>query len=275
MRQTRCCFEFDGGFVGGGQMATAMMSGLIKGGWPARSILVIEPNAAQHDGLRSLGVEAVVQPGVELGKADVIIWAVKPQVLNQAVRDALPSIGSPLHISIAAGLPLGVLGRWLHSKRVIRVMPNTGALTGDGVTGMVASDGVSREDRTVAERVLASTGYCFWVDSDERLDAVTAVSGSGPAYVFHFLESFQRAAEAQGFEPALARELVLRVAAGAIEQARLGDSFDLLRTRVTSKGGTTEAALRVLNEQATSGAMLDAVDAAYLRAGELARALST
>ncbi|MHA7685880.1 pyrroline-5-carboxylate reductase family protein [Cupriavidus sp. PET2-C1] len=125
-----------------------------------------------------------------------------------------------------------------------------GALTADGVTGMAASDAVSHADRAIAERVLASTGYCFWVDSDERFDAVAAVSGSGPAYVLHFLEVFQQAAQTQGFELAVARELVLRAAAGAMGLAKLGENFNVLRTRVISKRGSTEAALRDLDEWA-------------------------
>lgn len=262
-------------FIGGGQMATAMITGLIKCGWPCKSLSAVEPDPAQRDYLRTLGIEAVEQANGQVRDASVVIWAVKPQVLRQAFEDARPHLGTPLHLSIAAGLSLTTLRRWLGTDRVVRAMPNMGALIGEGVTAMAASDAVSKADRAIAERVLASTGYCFWVDSDERLDAVTAVSGSGPAYVFHFLEAFQQAAQAQGFEPAVARELVLRTAAGAIGQAKLGEGFDVLRTRVTSKRGTTEAALSVLDERGTQQAMHDAVNAAFVRAGELARALDT
>lgn len=256
-------------------MATAMISGLVIDGRPGRSILVIEPSSAQCERLREQGVEAMMQADSRLADADVVIWAVKPQDLSQAFQQARAHLGTPLHISIAAGLPIEVLSQWFESVRVVRAMPNTGALVGAGVTGMAAAEGVSCDDKVVAERILASTGYCFWVDNDERLDAVTAVSGSGPAYVFHFLAAFQRAAEERGFDPAMARQLVMKVTEGALGQADRGDDFETLQMRVTSKKGTTEAALNVLDARQTSRAIVDAVNAAYVRAGEMARTLSS
>lgn len=256
-------------------MATAMIAGLIRAGHPAASILVIEPNPAQREQLEAtLGVRTSPQADERLSGAGVVVWAVKPQVLHEALDQARGHLGPALHLSIAAGLPLNTLGAWLQSQRVVRAMPNTAALVGAGVTGMVAAAGVSDADRALAADVLAATGHCFWVESDERLNAVTAVSGSGPGYVFHFLEAFQRAAEAVGFDPETARDLVLRTTAGAVEQAKVGDPFGTLRTRVTSKRGTTEAALTVLDERATSQALRDAVLAAYARAGELSQELS-
>jgi pyrroline-5-carboxylate reductase len=262
-------------FIGGGQMASAMIAGLVKAGRDSASILVIEPTPAQRQHLeQSLCVRTAPCADEQLAVADVVVWAVKPQVLQQAASEARAHLGSALHVSIAAGLPLKTLSQWFKSERIVRAMPNTAALVGAGVTGMVAAGDVSDTDRELAASILGATGHCFWVESDECLDAVTAVSGSGPAYVFHFLEAFQAAAEAVGFDAVTARDLVLRTAAGAVEQAKLGDAFGVLRSRVTSKRGTTEAALTVLDGKATPQAIRDAVRAAYERAGELSRELS-
>lgn len=262
-------------FIGGGQMASALIAGLVRGGRPVASILVVEPLASQREHLEgTLGVRTAERPDERLAGADLVVWAVKPQVLRQALDEARDHLGDALHISIVAGLSLPTLCGWLNTGRVVRAMPNTAALVGAGVTGLVAAEGISEADKARAIQVLAAAGHSFWVESDERLDAVTAVSGSGPAYVFHFLEAFQLAAEAVGFDPHAARDLVLRTAAGAVEQARLGEAFGMLRARVTSKRGTTETALAVLDERATPQALRDAVGAAYARAGELSRELS-
>ncbi|SFC63558.1 pyrroline-5-carboxylate reductase [Polaromonas sp. OV174] len=262
-------------FIGGGQMASAMIAGLVRAGQDSSSILVVEPMLAQREHLeQTLQVTTAACADERLSAADVVVWAVKPQVLHQALDTVQAHLGAALHVSIAAGLPLKTLSQWLQSQRVVRAMPNTAALVGAGVTGMAAAEGVSEADRRLAAAVLAATGHCFWVDSDERIDAVTAVSGSGPAYVFHFLEAFQAAAEAVGFDPEMARELVLRTAVGAIEQAKRGEPFSTLRSRVTSRHGTTEAALNLLNAQGTPQAVHDAVLAAYDRAGALALELS-
>ena len=256
-------------------MASAMIAGLVRAGRDSQSILVIEPAPAQRQHLKqSLRVRTAPTADEHLLDADIVVWAVKPQSLKQASCETRAHLGPALHISIAAGLPLKTLSLWLQSERIVRAMPNTAALIGAGVTGMVPAVGVSAADRQLAAFVLAATGHCFWVESDERLDAVTAVSGSGPAYVFHFLEAFQAAAEAVGFDAVTARDLVLRTVAGAVEQAKAGDPFGALRSRVTSKHGTTEAALSVLDAKATPQALHDAVRAAYERAGELSLELS-
>lgn len=262
-------------FVGGGQMASALIAGLIRAGRDSETILVIEPMSAQRIGLeKDLRVQTAPTADERLAGVDLVVWAVKPQVLQQALEDARSHLGSALHVSIAAGIPVQTLADWLGSQRVVRAMPNTAALVGAGVTGLVAAGGVSDADRRATESTLATAGHYFWVDDDERLDAVTAVSGSGPAYVFHFLEAFQAAAESVGFDAGTARDLVLRTALGALEQAKLGEPFGLLRERVTSKRGTTEAALTVLDEERTPETMIAAVQAAYARAGELSRELS-
>ena len=262
-------------FIGGGQMASALIAGLLRKGRDPASVLVVEPTPAQRERLeKTMGVKTAAGADSQLADADVIVWAVKPQVMHEASGPARQHLGNALNISIAAGLPLATLADWFGSQRVVRAMPNTAALVGAGVTGMVAGSAVTQADRLLAEEVLAPSGHCFWVADDERLDAVTAVSGSGPAYVFHFMEAFQAAAEALGFDADIARDLVLRTTAGAVEQARLGDDFGTLRFRVTSKRGTTEAAIDVLDERATPAALDAAVKAAFRRAAALSRELS-
>lgn len=262
-------------FIGGGQMATALAGGLIGSGWSPDRIIVIDPDPEQCARLReTLAVRASHDAIAELGLARVVIWATKPQALREAIVGARPHLADSLHISIAAGVSSTDLATWLKSDRVIRAMPNTPALIGAGVTGLLAGAGVTTQDRELATVVLGATGYSFWVESDERIDAVTAVSGSGPAYVFHFLEALQSAAQALGFDARQARELALKTAVGAVQQASRGqDSFADLRMRVTSKRGTTEAALAVLDRAGTSESLGEAIRAAYDRAGELSREL--
>jgi len=256
-------------------MASAILAGLIRNGADGRGILVVEPVQTQRESLASrFDVQTAAVADDRIHCAGMVVWAIKPQILREAATASRPYLGDSLHVSIAAGLPLEALCAVLQSRRVVRAMPNTSALVGAGVTGLVAPGDLSLEDRARVETVLAATGKILWMDSDERVDAITAVSGSGPAYVFHFLEAFQAAAEAIGFSPDTARELVLLTASGALEQAKAGDGFGMLRARVTSKKGTTEAALDVLDARATPEALKDAVKSAYLRAAELSRELS-
>lgn len=256
-------------------MATALAGGLIEAGWSSKDLLIVEPAESQRARLREVfGIDALATPGPELLRASVIVWAVKPQVLPAAMQQAAPWMKDPLHVSIAAGVACEAISRWTQSRRVVRVMPNTAALVGAGVCGLFGLEGVAPDDRKLVEQIFSPTGYCFWVESDERLDAVTAVSGSGPAYVFHFMEAFQAAAEATGFDPETARDLVLKTVSGAVAQAEATRAeFAVLRRNVTSKRGTTEAALAVLDLQDTAGALRNAVNAARLRASELSHEL--
>ncbi|MDF2466615.1 MAG: pyrroline-5-carboxylate reductase [Ramlibacter sp.] len=262
-------------FIGGGQMASALMEGLLRSGWSPGQVLVLEPNDAQRGKLDStLGVRTLAGPDGNLREADVVVWAVKPQVMQAAIGPVRPLLQSPLHISICAGLSTGTLSRWLASERVIRAMPNTPALVGAGVTGMHAMPGVSASDRSLAESLFGSTGMTFWVDSDERIDAVTAVSGSGPGYVFEFVAAFQSAAEQLGFSERQARVLALRTAIGALTLAAHDDApLAEHRDRVASKGGTTEAGLEMLSRHDLLGAMQLSAAAAYRRAQELSKSL--
>jgi pyrroline-5-carboxylate reductase len=263
-------------FIGGGQMATALIAGLLRSGTSAKQIIVVEPDDGQRERLRcGLSVRTLAAADESLLAAGVVVWAIKPQIFPAAAAQVAQWLAAPLHISIVAGLPSSSLSMALGSNRVIRVMPNTPALVGAGVTGMLAAAEADRADCHLAERLFSSTGYTFWVNSDERIDAVTAVSGSGPGYVFEFLRSLQQAADKLGFSEEQARELVLRTAAGAIKQAASDEtSFETLRDRVTSKRGTTEAGLRVLEERQLSATVEFAIKAAYARAQQLSSELT-
>ena len=238
-------------FVGGGNMASAIAGGLLRQGAPAADITVIEPLAAQAQALRErLGVAAL--PDAEaaraaLAQAALVVWAVKPQVLAQA-----------------AG--------WLGTPRVIRAMPNTPALAGRGMTGLYARPETSEADRALACRVIDATGEHLWVSEEPLLDAVTALSGSGPAYVFYFLEAMQQAGGQMGLPAADALRLAIATFSGASAlAAQSGEPPAALRERVTSKGGTTFAALSALQAAGVDAAFIAAMHAARQRAQELGR----
>lgn len=258
-------------FIGGGNMAAALIGGLVGGGVSPSDIAVVDLNPDQLTRLAdSHGVRTFTAAQPAVRDATVLVWAVKPQVLREAAESISRITSNALHVSIAAGIRLQDLTRWLESDRVVRAMPNTAALVGAGVTGLLAGAAVSAADRQLTEQLLSAAGSTFWVDSDEDMNAVTAVSGSGPAYVFHFLEGFQQAAEQVGFSAERARDMALQVVSGAVKQAMQGgESFAELRQRVTSKRGTTEAALAVLEGFSTQRALIEAVEAARDRGREL------
>jgi pyrroline-5-carboxylate reductase len=236
----------------------------------------LEPIPEQRERLSSsLGVRTFASAKDCPVCAGTWVWAVKPQVLHDSSTAVLPLATGSLHLSIVAGISTATLATWLGTDRIVRAMPNTPATIGAGVTAMLAMAGASAADRRVADAVFGAMGHCFWVDSDERIDAVTAVSGSGPGYVFEFLHAFQRAAEMLGFSETQARELCVRTTLGAAQQAA-GEATALatLRDRVTSKGGTTEAGLKALAQYELPAALDLAVTNAYERARELSRTLS-
>jgi pyrroline-5-carboxylate reductase len=263
-------------FIGGGNMATALIKGLLENGRPPKEISVVELNEEARGRLHeTFGVQACGSVDeLPPDHSRVVVWAVKPQVLRTAVRQA-QALRSALHVSIAAGIRAASLCEWLGTQRVVRAMPNTAAMVNRSVTGLyAASDAVSADDRELIESLMTGIGGFFWVQNDESMDAVTAVSGSGPAYVFHFLEGLQAAAVNLGFDQAQARRLALLTFEGAVQQAlQTEDSFSLLRERVTSKGGTTAAALEVFNAHKTNEVTIAAVNAAFKRAQELAHQL--
>ena len=266
------------GFIGGGNMAGAILGGLRAAGVEASSLRVVEPFESRRRQLREqFGVEALAGPDASLERVDVLVWAVKPQQFAEAaqvVRERSPRSAAALHLSIMAGVRCRAIAARSGASRVVRTMPNTPALIGRGVTGLYANPACGAAERELAERVLGATGQLAWVDEEPQLDAVTAVSGSGPAYVFYVLEAMIAAGVRLGLPEATATRLALGTIAGA---AALAESSPLsagkLREQVTSKGGTTAAALEVLNARDVAGAFDQALQAAARRAGELADAL--
>lgn len=259
-------------FVGGGNMAVALIGGLRDAGVPAAALRAVEIQPEARAALvQRFGVQASADPAEVLPGADVIVLAVKPQQLAAVCRSIAPLVGQSLVLSIAAGIRTADLSRWLGGHtRIVRAMPNTPALVRAGITGVYAMPEVPAAQRAQAEGVLKAVGEVVWVADERAIDAVTAISGSGPAYVFHFMEGLIAAGEQLGLDPEAARRLTLQTVAGA---ARLAldspESPALLRARVTSPNGTTQAALESFAASDLVGAIARAVQAADRRAAEL------
>ena len=258
-------------FIGGGNMASAIIGGLRKSGRAADSVLVVEPGDAQRDKLRAdFGVRTCAAADAALSEAALVVWAVKPQFFHAAAAPCAPHIAQALHLSVMAGIPSAAIARASGTQRVVRAMPNTPALIGQGIAGLYARDAVTSAERVEIEAVLAPTGRTLWVAREEDLDAVTALSGSGPAYVFYFIEAMMQAALEMGLSAELGKQLALATFAGATSLAQASDDPpELLRERVTSKGGTTYAALSSLEASGVQAAFVKAMKAARVRAREL------
>ncbi|MCP5267703.1 MAG: pyrroline-5-carboxylate reductase [Zoogloeaceae bacterium] len=263
-------------FLGGGNMATALIGGLLGKGFAADDLAVIELN---EDGRRHLetryGVRTHAAPDAAAMACDVIVLAVKPQQMKTAMVPLVPMLSSQIVVSIAAGLRLDDMSRWLGGyRRLVRTMPNTPALIGAGITGLCALPEVDDSGRANAERILQAVGSTVWIDDEARMDAVTAVSGSGPAYVFMFIEALQQAGEALGFTPEQARQLAIETTLGAARLAAQSEEpAAILRERVTSKGGTTEAALQTMAQREVLQGIVAGVFAANARGRELGEQL--
>lgn len=263
------------GFIGAGNMARALAGGLINSGWDRSRLILSDPDAGQRDGIHALlGLEVHADNAAVAARADILVFAVKPQALAVAAQ-ALAAVAQqqrPLVVSVAAGVRIGDLERWLGGNLpVVRVMPNTAVLVGAGACGMYANAHVSEAMRSQAESVLRAVGVAVWVEREELLDAVTALSGSGPAYFFLIMEALEQAAIAQGLSREAARLLTLQTAYGAAKMALEGSEEPaILRRHVTSPGGTTEQAIRVLEEGGLRKLFKDALTAAARRARELA-----
>ncbi len=258
-------------FIGGGNMAAALIGGLRRSGVAAEAIVVVEPWAEQRARLRqAFGIEALAEASAELARATTVVWAVKPQVFAQAAAPCAAHVGGALQLSVMAGIRSDAIVRATGSARVVRAMPNTPALIGQGIAGLYARAEVNAEERGAVETLLAPTGQVLWVAREADLDAVTALSGSGPAYVFLFIEAFMAAAHELGLDESQGRALALATFAGATTLAsQSSEPPALLRERVTSKGGTTAAALDVLHAAGVSAAIVAAAKAAAQRAREL------
>ena len=258
-------------FIGGGNMASALIGGLLAQGMAPTQIEVVEPSeAARSSLLAQFGVTAQALPGPGLRAADLVVWAVKPQVFREAALQARPLTSSALHLSVAAGIRSSSIAQWLGTERVVRAMPNTPALIGRGMSALFARKAVDALERKRVEQLMAPTGEMLWVDEESLLDAVTALSGSGPAYVFYFLEAMTRAGTSMGLSQAQAHQLAVGTFAGAAELAcQLDEALAVMRQGVSSKGGTTHAAIESMEHAGVADALVQAIEAAQQRAHEL------
>jgi pyrroline-5-carboxylate reductase len=262
-------------FIGGGNMGRALICGLIKNGFKAGQISVVEANTTTAQQLQD-DFKVQVIPNLEniafdFAKNNVLVMAIKPQDFNIVAKGLAPklkhaSAPSPLVLSIAAGIRLADMSRWLDHTRCVRAMPNTPALIGKGITGLFAGANIAPDDRALAETICNAVGQSVWVPEEKLMDAVTALSGSGPAYVFAFLEALQSAGEKLGLDTLTARKLAYGTLDGATQLAQnSSESASVLRERVTSKGGTTAAALEVLNQEGWHAILEKAIAAADQR----------
>ncbi len=259
-------------FLGGGNMATALIGGLLRQGFAATDIAVVEVVAETRERLTSeYGVRCHDTPGGLAPGSEVIVLAVKPQQMRVAVAPLRGTLKTELVLSIAAGIRLADLSRWLGDYRcLVRAMPNTPALIGAGITGLYADPVVDAAQRNAAQRVLSAVGRTLWIGDEQLMDAITAVSGSGPAYVFYFIEALAAAARELGLTAEQARTLSIETFLGATKLAAASDEeVSALRQRVTSKGGTTEAALSSFEADGICQAIVRAVRAADARGREL------
>ena len=258
-------------FIGGGNMAMAMVGGLLKKGTPAANIQVVEPLAEQCVKLREkFGVLVNEVPGAHLASATLVVWAIKPQVFKEAALQSRFHVKSALHLSVAAGIRSASIAHWLGTQRVVRAMPNTPALVGKGMTALYSRDAVGVADRARIERVIKPTGSLVWLGDEKQLDAVTALSGSGPAYVFYFIEAMVQAGVSMGLSHAQAHKLAVGTFSGASALAKGSEEpAEVLRARVTSKGGTTHAAITSLEQDNVKTLFIRAMVAAKNRATEM------
>ena len=262
-------------FIGGGNMAAALIAGLANKLTAGAHLHVVDPNAQALARLQQqYGVTTAAAADARVAAADAIVLAVKPQSMREVAAQLLPFIDTarkPLIVSIAAGIRGADLSRWLGGYgAIVRCMPNTPALSGKGITGMVAMPGVDAAQREAADAILRAVGPTVWLDDEGKIDAVTAVSGSGPAYVFYFIEAMQQAAEEMGLSAEQGRQLALATFTGAAQLAQQSsEPVALLRERVTSKGGTTYAALTSMENSGVKAAIIAAMKAAAARGKEL------
>jgi len=268
-------------FIGGGNMASALGSGLIGKRCGAHDVHVIDVNESALRPWAEQGCSTATEPDARLSTRRIWVLAIKPQLMKEVVASLKPWLtAETLVVSIAAGISAESLGQWLGEPgqpftRVVRCMPNTPALIAAGATGLMAGPGVTDADKSQVETLFKAVGEIVWVADDAAIDVVTSLSGSGPAYVFLFLEAMIATAVEQGMEPAQARRLALATVTGATQLAALSpEDLATLRERVTSKGGTTAAALDAFRERDFTGTVRAAMLAAAGRAAELSREFS-
>lgn len=261
-------------FIGGGNMCSAIVAGLsAQAGYHIR---VVDINAEKLAALKqNYGIEPLLSLPERFVVEDVVVLAVKPFNLKDLCHSLADRLCGALVVSIASGIRIAALSRWLKSQRIVRAMPNTPAMVGKGMTGLYATEAVEERDKTVAQTILAAVGKGLWVEAEEKMDDITCVSGSGPAYVFYFMEAMMQTACDLGFSEQAARELVLTTFAGAVELAQSSAlSIGTLRENVTSKGGTTERAVLRFNQEKVRQAIVAGMMDCRLRSIELGQEFS-
>ena len=263
------------GFIGAGNMARSLAGGLLKNGWGKDQIILSDPEPAQRQAIETvLGVKAFADNSEVAARADLLVLAVKPQILADVTKALASTVQKkkPLVISIAAGVRIEDIDRWLGGGlAIVRAMPNTAALIGSGASGLYANERVNDGMRNQAESILRAVGVTVWLDDEYLMDVVTALSGSGPAYFFLVMEALEQAAVESGLDPKQARLLTLETAFGAAKMALEGHEEPAqLRRRVTSPGGTTEQAVKVLEEGGLRRLFKNAMQAAVDRARAIA-----
>ncbi len=265
-------------FIGGGNMASALIGGLINKGVAAKNIFVADPYDQTRQRLESelsvITAQNVKKLAAHIESSDVIVMAVKPQQFKEAsleLAEVLSTFNTkPLCLSVAAGIRTSDMAAWLGHTRLVRAMPNTPALISQGMTGLYTNANTAKSDKELAENICQAVGKVVWVDNEKQMDDITAVSGSGPAYVFAFLEALENAGIAQGLTPAQARLLAIQTVQGAASlAAQSSEPPSVLREKVTSKGGTTYAALQVLKKESWAEIMAKAIKAASERGAEM------
>ena len=258
-------------FIGGGNMASAIIGGLLKRGAPAASIQVVEPLDEQRQKLKEqFGVQLHAAPGAQLASAALVVWAIKPQIFKDAALQTRFHTKTALHLSVAAGITSSSIAHWLNTDHVVRAMPNTPALVGKGMTALYARHAVSAAGRTLVDRVIKTTGQRLWLDDEDQLDVATALSGSGPSYVFYFIEAMIEAGVSMGLNREQAHQLAVGTFVGSAALAKVStEPIEILRSRVTSKGGTTYAAITYMEHDNVKTLFMNAMQAARQRAKEM------
>ncbi|MDX1795581.1 MAG: pyrroline-5-carboxylate reductase [Hydrogenovibrio sp.] len=266
-------------FIGAGNMALSLIKGLLASGYSANSLMATDPDESKRQSIaQSLGISCLADNSEAVKAADIVVLAVKPQQLQTVCLDLQSAVmaSQPLIISVAAGIRSSDIDRWLgNQSAIVRCMPNTPAMIQSGATGLYANERVSEDQKNQAENILRAVGITVWVKSDRDLDTVTAVSGSGPAYYFLFMEAMQAAAQGMGLNEQTARLLTIQTAFGAAKMAlESADDCATLRKNVTSPNGTTEKAIQSFEANHLSDLVAEAMMCAKLRAEALADELA-
>lgn len=258
------------GFIGAGNMASALIGGLVQKGYPADQIYVSDPHEEKCQLLaKQFSIRLANNNQACVEACEVIVLAIKPQKMTQCLESLALPTASRLWISVATGVTFETYAHYLKTQPVIRVMPNTPCLVGEGASAMVANTHATDSDKTFAKDLMSSVSQVVWCDTEDHLNIVTGISGSGPAYFFYFMEALVAKAIAEGLPDDIARQLVIQTAFGAATMTKADNDIGALKNKVTAKGGTTAAALEAFDAHGMSKAVEQGVCAAIKRAREL------